>query len=104
MKEQYAVGEHIQHIYETDLDGFLNYLSNECDLSDVLRDAFENSGQEKNLSRIGVFISGNKWKQMVFDMLDAGNSVLWWKLREYAQKLHDSAEEDFAIQQYEQNN
>ena len=102
MKEEYNVDEHAQHIFETDLNGFFNYLAVECDLYEIMRDAFFYSDQHKNFACVGPFIRNNKWKTKVFDLLDSGNVGLWDKLRWYAQKLHDSAQEEFEIERYEQ--
>ena len=102
MKKEYDVNEHAQHIFETDLDGFLNYLTVECDLYDVLRDAYTESDQYKHLACVGAFIRSNKWKTKAFDLLDTGSAVLWGKLREYAQNMRDSAQEEFGIERYEQ--
>lgn len=72
------------------------------DLYEALYAAFDVSGQNKNTTRVGYFIKNNNWKTRAFDLLDSGNVALLGKLRWYAQKLHDSAQEDFDIERYEQ--
>ena len=89
---EYDVNEHAMHIFETGLDGFFNYLSTQCDLGEVMWNAFDEINSDKLSDEIDLIIHVNQWKQPAFDMLDKGNCVLWDNLRDYAQKLHDDAE------------
>jgi len=88
----YDVNEHAQHIFETDLDGFYNYLATETDLHETMWNAFDAACEYKFAAQTGVIIKRNQWKQHAFDMLDSGNYVMWMYITEYAQSLHDDAE------------
>lgn len=88
----YDVNEHAHHIFETDLGGFYNYLATETDLHETMWNALDAACEYKFAAQTGVIIKRNQWKQHAFDMLDAGNPVLWDYLRVYAERLHDDAE------------
>jgi len=92
----YDVNDHAQYIFETDLDGFYNYLATETDLHETMWNAFDSAKQYKFAAQVGVIIKRNRWKQHAFDLLDAGNVVIWDYLRDYARQLHDEAEEEKA--------
>ena len=92
MNEEYDVNEHAQHIFETGLDVFFNYLATQKDLHEVMWNAFDAANEYKFAAQTGVIIKRNQWKQHAFDLLDTGNIVMWDNLRDYAQKLHYDAE------------
>ena len=96
---EYDVNAHADHIFETQLDDFFNWLAIDHGLSDVLWCAFDAQKFDKLAAMAGHIVRSNKWKQHAFDMLDAGNVVMWDYLREYAQEIHDKSEEEFAANQ-----
>ena len=98
----YDVNEHAEYIFENQLDDFFNWLAIDHGLSDVLWCAFDVQKFDKLAAMAGHIVRANKWRQYMFDLLDAGNVVMWDYLREYAQELHDEYEEAFAANQAEQ--
>lgn len=96
MKQQYDASEHAQHIYETRLDDFFNYIATELDVYEALWCMFDEAKEYKHLSQVGVFIKRNQWKQHVFRLLDAGNERAWLLLTEYAKSERESSEWDHA--------
>lgn len=100
MKE-YDVNAHAEHIFENRLDDFFNHLATEYDPAEVMWCAFDEAKQDKFAAQVGHIVRTNRWKQRAFDLLDAGNVVLWSYLRDYAQQLHDEAEEAKAANEAE---
>lgn len=98
----YDVNEHAEYIFENQLDDFFNWLAIDHGLSDVLWCAFDAQKFDKLAAMAGYIVRANKWRQYMFDLLDAGNVVMWDYLREYAHGLHDKSEEEFAANQAEQ--
>ena len=96
MKQQYNVNDHAQHIYETRLDDFFNYLATQTDLYEVMWCMFDEAKEEKHCQQVGVFIKRNKWKPHVFRMLDDGNKHAWLLLTECAKSERYSSEWDHA--------
>ena len=93
---KYNVNDHAQHIFETRLDDFFNYLATELDLYEVLWCMFDDAKEYKHLSQVAVFIKRNQWKPHVFRMLDDGNAHAWLLLTEYAKSERESSEWDLA--------
>lgn len=102
MKEEYSVDDHAQHIYETDLAGFFNWLAVEGKAKELLFDFFFEENQEKNLSLVGAIVRRNKWQRYIYQALDMRYVHAWLALEDYAQMLQDTAEEEFLIAQFEQ--
>ena len=96
MKEQYSVVDHAQHIYETRLDDFFNYLATELDVYEALWCMFDDAKEYKHCQQVSGFIKRNQWKQHVFRLLDAGNAHAWLLLTEYAKSERESCELDIA--------
>ena len=82
MKQQYNVDDHAQHIYETRLDDFFNYLATQKVLREVLWCVFDEAKEYKHCQQVSGFIKRNQWKQHVFRLLDAGNKHAWMLLTE----------------------
>lgn len=102
MKEEYNVDDHAQHIFETDLDGFLNFLAVTGKAASALYDYFNDVKNYKNTRLVNILVKKNKWKKYVFDALEKGHEKTWAILEDYAQKLHHSAHEEFDIEKFEQ--
>ena len=96
MKQQCNVDDHAQHIYETRLDDFFNYLATELDLYEVLWCMFDEAKEYKHCQQVSGFIKRNQWKQHIFRLLDAGNVHAWLLLTEYAKSERESSECDHA--------
>lgn len=96
MKEQYNAEEHAQHIYETRLDDFFNYLATQSDLHDALWCMFDEAKEEKHCQQVGVFIKRNQWKQHVYRLLESGNVHAWLLFTEFAKSERESNEWDIA--------
>ena len=96
MKQQYNAADHAQHIYETRLDDFFNYLATQKDLREVLWCAFDEAKEYKFDAQTTVIIKRNQWKQYVFRLLEAGNKHAWLLLTEYAKSERESSELDRA--------
>ena len=102
MKEEYNVDDHVQHIFETDLAGFFNWIAVEGKAKELLFDLFFEKNQEKNLSLVGSLVRRNKWQRYIYQALDMNYAHVWLALEDYAQMLHDSEQEEFEIERYEQ--
>ena len=96
MKEQYSVVDHAQHIYETRLDDFFNYLATQNDLYEALWRMFDEAKEYKFAAQTTVIVKRNQWKQHVFRLLDEGNKHAWLLLTEYAKSERESNECDIA--------
>lgn len=96
MKQQYSVGDHAQHIYETRLDDFFNYLATQKDLREVMWCVFDDAKEYKFAAQTTVIIKRNQWKQHIYRLLEAGNSHAWLLLTEFAKSERDSNEWDIA--------
>ena len=96
MKQQYNPGDHAQHIFETRLDDFFNYLATQTDLYDALWCMFDDAKEYKHLSQVSVFIKRNQWKPHVFRLLENGNVHAWLLLTEFAKSERESNEWDIA--------
>ena len=102
MKEEYNVDDHAQYIFETDLDSFLNWLAVTGKASSALYDYFDDAQNYKNTRLVNILVKRNKWKKYIFNALEKGHDKTWELLEGYAQKMHDSAQEEFEIERYEQ--
>jgi len=96
MKQQYNVDDHAQHIYETRLDDFFNYLATQTDLYESMWCMFDAAYEYKHCQQAVSFIKRNKWKQHVYRLLEAGNSHAWLLLEEFAKSERESNEWDIA--------
>jgi hypothetical protein len=96
MKQQYNVDDHAQHIYETRLDDFFNYIATELDVYEVLWCMFDEAKEHKFAAQTTVIIKRNQWKQHVFRLLEAGNKHAWLLLTEFAKSERESNEWDIA--------
>ena len=94
--KKYNAEDHAQHIYETRLDDFFNYLTTQTDLYESMWCMFDEAKEEKHCQQVGVFIKRNKWKQHVFRMLDDGNKHAWLLLTNFAKSERESSELDIA--------
>ena len=99
--KKYNVNDHAQHIFETRLDDFFNYLSTQSDLHDALWCMFDEAKEEKHCQQVSVFIKRNQWKRHVFRLLDAGNTHAWLLLTEYAKSERSNSESDHASSKYD---
>ena len=93
---KYNVNDHAQHIFETRLDDFFNYLATQTDLYVSLWWMFGDAKEYKNRQQVSGFIKRNKWKHHVFRLLDDGNKHAWVLLTEYAKSERESSEWDHA--------
>lgn len=96
MKQQYNVDDHAQHIYETRLDDFFNYLATQTDLYDALWCMFDEEKEYKHAVCTGAMIKYNKWKIQVYRLLEKGNKHAWLLLTEFAKSERESSEWDHA--------
>lgn len=96
MKQQYNAEKHAQHIYETRLDDFFNYLATNGDLYDSIWCMFDEANELKHCQQVAYFIKRNKWKQHVYRLLDAGNKHAWLLMTEFAKSERESNEWDIA--------
>ena len=94
--KKYNVNDHAQHIFETRLDDFFNYLATQTDLYESVWCMFDSAKEYKHCQQVSGFIKRNKWKQHVFRQLDAGNAHAWLLLTEYAKSERESSEWDRA--------
>lgn len=94
MKEQYNSEDHAQHIYETRLDDFFNYLATQKVLREVLWCVFDEAKEYKFAAQTTVIIKRNQWKQHIYRLLEAGNKHAWLLLTEFAKSEHESNEWD----------
>ena len=93
---EYNVNDHAQHIFETRLDDFFNYLATQKNLYVSLWWMFDDAKEYKNRQQVSGFIKRNKWKQHVFRLLDDGNKHAWLLLTEYAKSERYDSEWDHA--------
>ena len=96
MIHEYNVDDHAQHIYETWLDDFFNFLATQSELHGVLWCMFDEAKEEKHCQQVGVFIKRNQWKQHVYRLLENGNVHAWLLLTEFAKAERGSNEWDIA--------
>ena len=96
MKQQYNVDDHAQHIYETRLDDFFNYLATQKDLYEALWCMFDEEKEYKHAGCARAMIKYNKWKLQVYRLLEAGNKHAWLLLTEFAKSERESNESDIA--------
>ena len=94
--KKYNVDDHAQHIYETRLNDFFNYIATELDVYEALWCMFDEAKEHKFAAQTAVIIKRNKWKQHVFRLLDAGNKHAWLLLTEFAKSERESGEWDIA--------
>lgn len=94
--KQYNAEEHAQHIYETRLDDFFNFLSTTGSLYDSLWCMFDEAKEYKFAAQTAVIIKSNKWKQHVYRLLENGNAHAWLLLTEFAKSERESNECDIA--------
>ena len=94
--KKYNVTGHAQHIFETRLDDFFNYLATQTDLYEAMWCMFDSAYEYKHCQQVSVFIKRNQWKQHVFRLLDAGNAHAWLLLTEYAKSERESSEWEHA--------
>ena len=95
--KKYNVNDHAQHIYETRLDDFFNYLATQKVLREVLWCVFDEAKEYKFAAQTTVIIKRNQWKQHVFRLLEAGNKHAWLLLTEFAKSERESSELDRAV-------
>ena len=96
MKQQYNAADHAQHIFESRLDDFFNYLATQTDLYETLWCMFDEEKEYKHAACVAAMIRYNKWKQHFFRMLDDGNKHAWLLLSEFAKSERESNELDIA--------
>ena len=96
MPKKYNVNDHAQHIFETRLDDFFNYLATQTDLYESMWCMFDGAYEYKHCQQAASFIKHNKWKPHVFRMLDDGNKHAWLLLTEYAKSERELSEWDYA--------
>ena len=96
MKQQYNAADHAQHIYETRLDDFFNYLATQKVLREVLWCVFGEAKEYKFASQTTVIIKRNQWKQHIYRLLDSGNKHAWLLLTEFAKSEREYNEFDIA--------
>ena len=94
--KKYNVNDHAQHIFESRLDDFFNYIATQTDLYESLWCIFDDAKEYKHAGCSSAMIKYNKWKQHVFRLLDAGNAHAWLLLTEYAKSERESSELDHA--------
>ena len=93
---KYNVNDHAQHIFETRLDDFFNYLATQTDPYEAIWCMFDAAYEYKHCQQAVSFIKRNKWKQHVFRMLDDGNKHAWLLLTNFAKSERGSNELDIA--------
>ena len=101
MKQQYNSAYHAQHIYETRLDDFFNYLATQKVLREVFWCVFDEAKEYKFAAQTTVIIKRNQWKQHIYRLLEAGNKHAWLLLTEFAKSEHESGEWDIAAGKYD---
>ena len=92
MKQQYSVDDLAQHIYETQLDDFFNYLATQKVLREVMWCVFDEAKEYKFAAQTTVIIKRNQWKQHIYRLLEAGNKHAWLLLTEFAKSERESSE------------
>ena len=98
---KYNVNDHAQHIYETRLDDFFNYLATQTDLYESMWCMFDEAKEYKHAGCASAMIKYNKWKQQVYRLLEAGNKHAWLLLTEYAKSERYDSELDHAASKYD---
>lgn len=101
MKQQYNVDDHAQHIYETRLDDFFNYLATQTDLYEAMWCMFDEEKEYKHAGCARAMIKYNKWKLQVYRLLEAGNKHAWLLLTEFAKSERESGEWDVSASKYD---
>ena len=96
MNKQYNADDHAQHIFETCLDDFFNYLATQKDLYEALWCMFDEEKEYKHAGCARAMIKYNKWKLQVYRLLEAGNKHAWLLLTEFAKSERESSEWDHA--------
>ena len=96
MRQQYNVNDHAQHIFETRLDDFFNYLATQTDLYEAMWCMFDEANEYKHAGCTSAMIKYNKWKQQVYRLLENGNLHAWLLLTEFAKAERGSNEWDIA--------
>ena len=96
MKAEYNACDHAQHIYETRLDDFFNYLATQTDPYESMWCMFDAAYEYKHCQQVVVFIKRNQWKQHVYRLLENGNAHAWLLLTEFAKSERESNELDIA--------
>ena len=99
--KKYNVNDHAQHIFETRLDDFFNYLATQTDLYEAMWCMFDSAYEYKHCQQVSVFIKRNQWKQHVFRLLDDGNKHAWLLLTEFAKSERYDSELDHAASKYD---
>ena len=94
--KKYNVNDHAQHIYETRLDDFFNYLATQKDLYEALWCMFDEEKEYKHAGCARAMIKYNKWKLQVYRLLDDGNKHAWLLLTEFAKSERYDSEWDHA--------
>ena len=94
--KKYNVNDHAQHIYETRLDDFFNYLATQKVLREVLWCVFDEAKEYKFAAQTTVIIKRNQWKQHIYRLLDSGNKHAWLLLTEFAKSEREYNEFDIA--------
>ena len=95
--KKYNVDDHAQHIYETRLDDFFNYLATQTDLYESMWCMFDEAKEYKHAGCASAMIKYNKWKQQVYRLLEAGNKHAWLLLTEYAKSERSDSELDYEV-------
>ena len=98
---KYNVDDHAQHIYETRLDDFFNYLATQKVLREVLWCVFDEAKEYKFAAQTTVIIKRNQWKQHIYRLLEAGNKHAWLLITEFAKSERDSNELDIVASKYD---
>ena len=96
MIQQYNADDHAQHIYETRLDDFFNYLATELNIYEVMWCVFDEAKEYKFAAQTTVIIKRNQWKQHIYRLLEAGNKHAWLLLTEFAKSERESNDWDIA--------
>ena len=96
MPKKYNVNDHAQHIFETRLDDFFNYLATQTYLYDALWCMFDEVKEYKHAACASAMIKRNQWKPHVFRLLDDGNKHAWLLLTNFAKSERESNEWDIA--------
>ena len=94
--KKYNVNDHAQHIFETRLDDFFNYLATQKDLYEALWCMFDEAKEYKFAAQTSAIIKRNNWKQHVYRLLELGNKHAWLLLTEFAKSERESNECDIA--------
>ena len=99
--KKYNVDDHAQHIFETRLDDFFNYLATQKVLREALWCVFDEAKEYKFAAQTTVIIKRNQWKKHVFRLLDSGNKHAWLLLTEFAKSERESSEWNHAASKYD---